>query len=412
MKTIVDHHLTTPNHHHLFVENVTSTATLRSASRTGTIHHSYLPTTNSFQIQDKQSDDRAEDKALQSATAQHVEQQDTVRFISPATARRSTLAEEIPSSDNTEMSESTPLDRPKRPLSAYNLFFQDERAKLIQDQPPPGTVGTAYRGKRCRRITFSEMGKIIGARWRQIDRTTKRIYEDRAAEEKRQFKIRMNVWRKQQESLGLPLARPQKKKKTPRDNNPKDHRVSAWASQQSRYAIMPRNPLAQEDFEPLDYNPNAPDIAMISLGPGSIEPDGMTTVVGVSPQDNNSSRNRNAMLLPAYPSSMRSTSFLSQQHDTPIDARFAVNRNLGVQDHIQQMFYSAQSDGGYVESVTHTNEPMFTPANGLVVLNRSSEILPPATQFMPSQDDVAHEFHSRNDYDCAHDTFPRQWRAA
>ncbi|BGP58039.1 hypothetical protein JCM8202_001722 [Rhodotorula sphaerocarpa] len=58
---------------------------------------------------------------------------------------------------------------PKRPLSAYMLFSQDKRAEVKEEQPD---------------VSFGEIGKILGSKWKEATPDEKKPYEDKAAAEK------------------------------------------------------------------------------------------------------------------------------------------------------------------------------------------------------------------------------------
>jgi len=78
-------------------------------------------------------------------------------------------------------------DKPKRPLSAYNFFFKEERQKIIkaifcEDEgsrkkiDPDLTVDHIKKLKRGNgNVSFEEMGKIIGYRWKAVADTPDRI---------------------------------------------------------------------------------------------------------------------------------------------------------------------------------------------------------------------------------------------
>jgi len=88
--------------------------------------------------------------------------------------------------------------KPKRALTAYNLFFKEQRQLILDDcrspQVPFHSNGSKL-GKRMRNsrensstgIGFAEMGKIIGQRWQELDRDLRRRYEARAEAEKRRY---------------------------------------------------------------------------------------------------------------------------------------------------------------------------------------------------------------------------------
>ena len=67
-----------------------------------------------------------------------------------------------------------PKDKPKRPLSAYNFFFKEQRAKIVaiiedgafnNDLTDEEVIKLR---KENGKVSFEEMGKIIGRRWKGI----------------------------------------------------------------------------------------------------------------------------------------------------------------------------------------------------------------------------------------------------
>ena len=91
------------------------------------------------------------------------------------------------------------LEKPKRPLSGYNLFFQDERVRLLEVLPerPDGKKPRRSHGK----LGFKDMATIIGQRWRELDAHTKQHYEDLAKEEKARYRRNRAAYLRQQEIL-------------------------------------------------------------------------------------------------------------------------------------------------------------------------------------------------------------------
>ncbi|SAM04872.1 hypothetical protein [Absidia glauca] len=63
-------------------------------------------------------------------------------------------------------------DAPKRGLSAYMFFSQDTREKVKSENPE---------------ASFGQIGKILGAKWREMSDDDKKPYQDKAAEDKKRY---------------------------------------------------------------------------------------------------------------------------------------------------------------------------------------------------------------------------------
>jgi len=93
--------------------------------------------------------------------------------------------------------------RPKRALTAYNIFFMEQRQVILEERrlssPPTsssenGKLGTKKRRRGNRsgsshnnRIGFEEMGKMIGQRWQELDRDLRRKYEAKSQADKQRY---------------------------------------------------------------------------------------------------------------------------------------------------------------------------------------------------------------------------------
>ncbi|PWY92387.1 hypothetical protein BO70DRAFT_376074 [Aspergillus heteromorphus CBS 117.55] len=61
---------------------------------------------------------------------------------------------------------------PKRGLSAYMFFANDNREKVREDNPG---------------ISFGQVGKMLGEKWKNLDDVGRRPYEEKAAADKKRY---------------------------------------------------------------------------------------------------------------------------------------------------------------------------------------------------------------------------------
>jgi len=101
--------------------------------------------------------------------------------------------------------------QPKRPLTAYNLFFKEERAKLLAERAAKNILlekeqklHTSEGTKRERRrqphgkIGFREMAMLISKSWKEVDPARKAAYEEQAKIDKKRYREEISKWRSAQ----------------------------------------------------------------------------------------------------------------------------------------------------------------------------------------------------------------------
>lgn len=137
-----------------------------------------------------------------------------------------------------------PKNKPKRPLSAYNIFFKDERAKILADIPDKKSEeegeekeeeskektedgeggeggeektekdseekeesGKKTTGKKRKRVPhgkigFESLAKIVGQRWKELPPEELDVYKKRAEEDMKRYRKEMEAYvQKQREGL-------------------------------------------------------------------------------------------------------------------------------------------------------------------------------------------------------------------
>jgi hypothetical protein len=93
------------------------------------------------------------------------------------------------------------LPKPKRPMSAYNFFFRDERNNILASLPGPDTPSTSSRKRRGHgKISFVELGKTVSARWKVVSPARLAAYRVLAKQDKLRYKTQM-AYKKYQEAL-------------------------------------------------------------------------------------------------------------------------------------------------------------------------------------------------------------------
>lgn len=85
--------------------------------------------------------------------------------------------------------------KPKRPLSAYNWFFQTERQRILDETP------TRKEGKPRRshgKIGFADLARMIAAKWKSLSKEERQSYDEKAAIDKQRYQREMEEWKEGQ----------------------------------------------------------------------------------------------------------------------------------------------------------------------------------------------------------------------
>jgi hypothetical protein len=103
--------------------------------------------------------------------------------------------------------------KPRRPLSAYNLYFKDERLRLLQEKALSTSSSSSIANavpqqpksdpsEEGRGVGFAQMARVIGAKWRQINPEMRAKYESLAEEEQKRYNVQKRAYvRSQQAAL-------------------------------------------------------------------------------------------------------------------------------------------------------------------------------------------------------------------
>jgi HMG (high mobility group) box len=136
-----------------------------------------------------------------------------------STNAATTKTEEIESNNDAETSPRQyrkgwrkPRGMPKRPMSSYNLFFQLERERLVNDEEErvftPEDIDRIAKIQKqkdlsCQKrkhrkshgkISFSKLARVIAEKWKSLDKVSKAAFFERAALEKDEYKVAVEEW--------------------------------------------------------------------------------------------------------------------------------------------------------------------------------------------------------------------------
>lgn len=126
------------------------------------------------------------DTAVDGASAEAVEEAvaEVVYMDEPLSQKREAV--EVPAFTRRRKK---PKGMPKRSLSAYNLYFQRERQKIMDQQQSTKKLSGSSTG-----LSFEELGKMIGKRWRELSAADREEYEGLASQDSVRYRKQMEVF--------------------------------------------------------------------------------------------------------------------------------------------------------------------------------------------------------------------------
>lgn len=136
-----------------------------------------------------------------------------------------------------------PKDYPRRPLSAYNLFFQSERQNLITIRDQEAIPFTKKKGIGG----FAGLARAIATKWKALDEDERSPFEDHAKLDRIRYKAEVKMWKNKHVA-----KRKSKVQHQPADSTSFDKEMLYFSPPQIQSSVIPLSSVTPERLQVLN----------------------------------------------------------------------------------------------------------------------------------------------------------------
>mmetsp|Transcript_10505 Transcript_10505/g.14730 ORF Transcript_10505/g.14730 Transcript_10505/m.14730 type:complete len:251 (-) Transcript_10505:193-945(-) len=102
-------------------------------------------------------------------------------------------------------------DKPKRPLSAYNFFFQSQREKIkaeLQSNAQICESNDSTTKSKKGKVGFAQLARVVSERWKTLDPDTLSYFKALADNDKQRYEREMDEWTRRRIANAAPMIGP------------------------------------------------------------------------------------------------------------------------------------------------------------------------------------------------------------